>query len=147
MNHKVVAVILFALSLLAILFGYFLLSPWLIGLCPIDSYCLDDSLNFGIGYPLYLSIRILPLIFFTLIFVRKEVFSTWWKIITPLSILLLFIIISTPYEYHGWIQLWPDRTAMTHLMVYVFVIVSIIVILWKYWRLSRTPKVKPAQIG
>ena len=146
MSHRIIAGSLFVLSLLAIPIGYFLLHPDLIGLCPknVAANCLDQNISFGIGEPLFRSIRLLPGLFFIMIFFRKEIFITWLKVIIGVAIIaLLLIAISPPTHYF----LTPDRTEMTDMMQKVIIIVSIAVILWKYWRLSRVAKAKTTKRG
>jgi hypothetical protein len=140
MNHRLFVGILLALCILGIVSGYFLINPELIGLCPTVAHnCLNDALNFGLGFPLYLSIRWLLPLFLLLFFVRKEIFTTWWKVILPFAILgLILIVISPPLPD----LLTPDRTKVTDLVVKGIVIVSLIVIAWKYWRLSVVNKRK-----
>ncbi len=146
MSHRVISIMLCAVSLAAIPLGYFLLHPDLIGLCPknLNANCLSESIDFGIGKPLYWSIRWLPLLFFVLIFVRKEVFATWWKVTGLVAVVALLLIVTSPVMPAF---LTPDRTEMTDLMQKVFVIISVIVIAWKYWWLSRNAKTKPTRVG
>lgn len=136
MNHRIIAVVLFIASLVAILIGYFLLHPEIIGLCPrgLDMNCLNQNLSFGIGEPLYWSIRWLPVLFLSLAFVRREVFIAWWKVMIWFFILALLLIVISPTTQTFFT---PDRTTVTDLVVKVIVIVSIVVVLWKYWRLSK----------
>ena len=137
MNHRVIPILLFVLSLLGILFGYFLMHPDLVGLCPknLDANCLSESINFGIGSPLYWSTRLLPLLFLVLIFVRKEVFTAWWKVTVWFALVAMYFIVTAPPLPA---LLTPDRTEVTDFMVKVVVIVSAVVVAWKYYMLSRT---------
>ena len=143
MNQRKIPIILFVLSLALIFLGYLLMYPVLTNWClKIGLNCFSDSWTFGIGQPLFWSIRWLPALFFVLIFVRKEVFTTWWKVIIWVAVpALLLIAISPPLPA----MLTPDRTQMTELMEKLIVIVSIAVITWKYWRLIQTKGKKPAK--
>jgi hypothetical protein len=140
MNHRVISIGLFVLSILAILSGYFLMYPAVTNWCEVFVInCFTDNWTFGIGQPLYWSTRLLPVLFLALIFVRREVFNAWWKVILPLSIpAFLLIAISPPLPDF----LTPDRTEMTDTMVKLIVIVSAIVIAWKYWQLHRAKMMK-----
>jgi hypothetical protein len=146
MSHRSVAILLFILSLVLIPIGYFLLHPDLIRLCPknLDANCLSQSISFGVGKPLFWSTWLLPPLFFVLIFVKREVFNAWWKVILPISILALYLIIVSPPLQDF---LTPGRTQVTSIMVKLIVISSLVVIAWKYWRLSRVSKTKSAGRG
>jgi hypothetical protein len=146
MNHRFVSIFLFIVSLVLIPVGYFLLHPDLVGLCQNNSggNCFDDSISFGIGKPLFWSTWLLPLLFFGIIFVKREVFNTWWKVILPIAVVAFYAIaISPPLQDF----MTPGRTEVTSLMVKLIVIVSLVVIAWKYWRLSRASKVKHTHLG
>ena len=94
MNHRVTATILCVFSLVAIAVGYFLLHPSLLGLCSDPSRnCLSEFWRYGIGKPLFWSTYWLPIFFFALMFIRKEVFQSWWKFAAIFSILPLLLII------------------------------------------------------
>ena len=136
MSHRVVASVLCLLSDGTIVLGYFLLHPEIVGWCPsgLSGNCLGEAIAFGIGSPLYWSIRWLPLFFFALVFIQKDVFQAWWKFAIVFSILpLLFVIVSPPLSE----MFDPGRTLVTERMVQLFVIASVLFIAWKYWRLSR----------
>ena len=136
MNHRAVAGLLCIVSVAAIGLGYLLLHPEIIGLCPkgLGGNCLGQDIAFGIGSPLYWGIRWLPFFFFALIFVRKEVFQSWWKFAAIFSILpLLFIFVSAPVGE----MFDPSRSLVTERMVQLFVIASALFIAWKYWRPSH----------
>ena len=137
MNHRVVAGLLCMVSVVAIGLGYLLLHPVIIGWCSpeIDVNCLGESIAFGIGSPFYWSIRWLPFFFFALIFVRKDIFQSWWKFGVLFAILpLLLIVVSPPIGE----MFTPDRTLITERMVQLFVIASALFIGWKYWHLRKS---------
>lgn len=129
MNYRIIPALLLLLTFCLIVIGYLLLHPWLIGFCPLNSYCLDDSVDFGIGKPLYWSIYPLTLLFFLLIFVKKEVFSFWWKAILPFAAIALYFVVTAP-ELHAFLT--PDRTEMTDFMTKAIVAISLIIIVGKY---------------
>lgn len=143
MNHRITAGLLFLVSLITILLGYFLMYPELTKWClAVGFNCFGDNWTFGVGQPLFWSTRWLPPLFLVLIFVRKEVFAAWWKVILWFAVpALLLIVISPPLPAF----LTPDRTQMTDLMVKIIVVVSLAIILWKYWRLYRLKSTKPAK--
>lgn len=139
MTHRYISLGLVVISLVAIPIGYFLLHPSIIGFCPknIDTNCLNEAISFGVGKPLFWSIWPLSFLFLGLAFVKKEVFALWWKIILPVTLLgFYFIAISPPL--HDF--LIPGRTEVTALVVKIIILISILAIAWKYWRLSRIPK-------
>ena len=145
MNYRNVAIALLVLSLLSILLGYFLMYPAITNWCGgMGINCFGDDWTSGVGEPLFWSTWLLPILFFGLIFVRREVFNAWWKVILPISVIALYLIaVSPPLQDF----MTPGRTQVTSLMVKFIVIVSLLVIAWKYWRLSRNSKTKPAQRG
>ena len=139
MNHRIIAVTIFLSSLIAILIGYILLHPDLFGICAknLASNCLDQSLSFGVGEPLYVGIRFFPILFLVLIFVPKEVFGLWWRVLLPFFIISLLFICTSPVEHS---LLTPDRTEVTEKLVWLIMAVSVCVIAYKYWRLRRAGK-------
>lgn len=140
MKYQTVAIILFILSLLSILLGYFILYPAITNWCGgLNINCFSDNWTSGVGEPLFWSTWLLPILFFGLIFVRREVFNAWWKVILPVSVAaFVIIVISPPLQDF----MTPGRTEVTSLMIKIIVIVSLAVILWKYWRLSKVSKTK-----
>jgi uncharacterized membrane protein YfhO len=142
MKHRIIAIILFAMSLIGILIGYFLLHPEIFISCPMTEYsnCISEFWSEGFASPLFWSTRWLPPLFFILIFVRREVFRAWSKVIVWVVVpALLAVFISPPLPTF----LSPDRTQTTDFMVKFIVTISLAVILWKYWRLSRAKSTKP----
>ncbi|MDO8514337.1 MAG: hypothetical protein Q7S50_02215 [bacterium] len=135
MNHRVVAGLLCLIAALGILTGYLLLHPTIVGLCTDpNNNCLSEFWRYGVAKPLFWGTQWLPFFFFALIFVRKEVFQSWWKFGALFAILpLLLIIVSPPLGE----MFTPDRTLITERMVQLFVIASAIFIGWKYWRISK----------
>src|SRR3990167_2617188 len=139
MIHRIIAAVLFLLSLGGIGLGYLLLHPELIGWCNDPQFsgnCLDQSLVFGLGVPLYWSTHLLPLIFFALIFVRREVFITWAKVLIPFAVLGIWLILVSP-PLGDPLRLEFGRTEMTKMVVQFLAVLSMVVIAWKYWRLNR----------
>lgn len=135
MIHRIVAGVLFVASLALIGVGYVIYHPWLVGWCQQVVECLDQSTVFGIGEPLLVSLKLLPLLFFVLIFVRKEVFSMWWKIALPLGVVFAFLGAGQPYDPKGLNVYLPDRTIFTGQLVWLFVVISAVIIAWAYARL------------
>ncbi|HVM73296.1 MAG TPA: hypothetical protein VMU13_00225 [Candidatus Paceibacterota bacterium] len=144
MNHRTFSIGLFITSLILIVLGYFLMYPALTNWCgSFGLNCFSDAWTSGIGEPLFWSTWPLPFLFFGLIFVRREVFGAWWKIALPMTIIGLLIIVASPALSDF---LTPGRTQVTELVVNTFVALSLIVIIWKYWRLwrlSKSPRVRP----
>ena len=138
MTHRIIAAVLFVLSFGSIGLGYLLLHPELVGWCApgLSANCLSQQLAFGVGKPLYWSIRLLPLIFFALIFVRREVFITWIKVLTPFAVLGIWLMLVSP-PLGDPLRLEFGRTEMTKMVVQFLAILSAFVIAWKYWRLNR----------
>lgn len=133
MTHRAVSSSAAAISVLLILFGYIISKQsGLIGLCAYKDGCMSETLFYGIAQPLFLSIYLLPPLFFALIFVRKEVFSIWWKVMLPVAIVFLVIVVWAP-PLGGLFT--PDRTLVTRALSNIFVTLSILVIGWKYWTL------------
>lgn len=134
MNHRIIATILLILSLLAITCGYLLSHPTLLWWCVNGQVvCIGQGVQYGVALPLYTATRLLPVLFCVLIFVRTEVFTAWWKIATPLSLILLTVIVFTPSIRENPLQF--DRTHVAILCEGLLLVVSALVILWKYWLL------------
>ena len=89
-------------------------------------------------YSKFWSIYLLPVLFFVLAFIRREIFSAWWKVALPVGIVFLVVIFVTPPLGEN---ISADRTTMTAALVKIFVFVSAIVIAWKYWRLRSGRKI------
>ncbi|KKW19318.1 MAG: hypothetical protein UY61_C0060G0003 [Candidatus Adlerbacteria bacterium GW2011_GWC1_50_9] len=139
MNHRMIAIFLTIFSVGLIGVGYLLRNPFLVGLCPSSTdNCLSESLRYGIGSPLFWSIYLLPVLFFVLAFIRREIFSAWWKVALPVGIVFLVVIFVTPPLGEN---ISADRTTVTAALVKIFVFVSAIVIAWKYWRLRSGRKI------
>ncbi len=140
MNHRLFGIILLILVIVGMAAQYLIFHSWIIGICGNQVYCLDYSTYIGVGEPLYWGLPWLLPLCLIVIFVRREVFNAWWKVILPLAIIALFIIINTPYEYQGITFYLLDRTQVTERMVWLIDLVSAIVIIWKYWRIWRMGK-------
>ncbi len=137
LDHRIIAYILFVTSALLIVLGYVLSHPETVGLCVGgSSSCITQPTLFGVGHPLYLGTRWLPFFFFFLIFVPREIFVSWAKFAWWIALIGLLFIIGSPPIGNA-IHLTPDRTQMTQFVTHLFVIVSLLWIGWKYWRLRR----------
>jgi hypothetical protein len=141
MRHRIIAGGLFLVSLALVGIGYMYKFPVSVGWCPPENvYCISSTEYAEYGLPLYIGLRYLPLVFLVLLFVRKEVFETWWKVLAPFFLLLIYVFFKTPGLSHAWIQLTPDRTGMVLIMVNVILVVSAVVIVGKYALLSYGKK-------
>lgn len=150
MNHRLLATILLLLSLAVILFGYLLLQkPELLGLCDpsLRMNCLSEFWRYGIAKPLYWSMWLLPILFFVLIFVRRDVFFSWLKFFVLLvPVPLLLIINAEPIPSGFFSGPFPDRTQMTALMVKFVVLASALFIVFKYVRIFRRKNDSPPKM-
>jgi len=139
MDSRSISLISCGLSLVLIVVGYILSNPNSFGLCVGNGGgCISQNTLFGIGFPLFQAIYLLPVLFFVLAFVRREVFNTWWKVALPVGIVFLVVIFVTPPLGEN---ISADRTTVTAALVKIFVFVSAIVIAWKYWRLRSGRKI------
>lgn len=125
---------LFLVSVAGIGLGYALSHPETVGLCVGNGPgCISQSILFGIGHPLYLSIRWLPFLFLLLVFVPRDIFIAWAKFAWWAALVALFFITGSPPIGNA-LHYTPDRTQVTAFMAHAFVIVSLLLIAWKYWR-------------
>lgn len=132
-NHRFISGLLLIVSLGAVGIGYLILQqPQLFGLCSLNTPCYSEFWTYGLAKPLFWGLRLLPVLFLVLVFVRREVFNTWLKCTWWLAVVGLILIALTPYQFTGYM---PDRTKIAGLVVEVYVAVSFVVIVWKYWRL------------
>ncbi len=143
MNHRLIAGLLFALSLGGIFVGYALLrDPELLGLCVGygEGSCLHESITFGIAKPLFWGTRLLPLLFLVLIFVPKKIFDLWVKFAlfaAPIPLLLILISpASTPSMFTPW------RSDVTAPLVNLFVGLSFAFLLLQLALLHKKKKVE-----
>lgn len=150
MNHRLLATILLLVSLAGILFGYLLLEkPDLLGLCRpgLEISCLSEFWVYGVARPLYWSMWLLPILFFILIFVRRDVFFSWLKFFVLLvPVPLLLIINAEPIPSGFFSGPFPDRTQMTALMVKFIVLASALFIVFKYVRIFRRKNDSPPKV-
>ena len=132
-KQRIIAIVLFVLSLLGILIGQIISQPNWIGICVDGDYtCISKFPVFELGHPLFFGIPYLALVSFFLLFLRKEIFSAWGKYAIwylPLAIIILAI---APPLTSGF---GPDRTQLAIILGQLYVIISILVIAYKYIRL------------
>ncbi len=142
MNHRLIAGLLFALSLGAICLGFVLINnPELVSLCDQGGgrSCAQSTL-FGIGIPLFYGTRLLPILFFALIFVSRNIFVAWTKFAlfaAPLPLLLILISPATTPE-----MFTPERNVVTAPLVNLFVGLSFAFLLLQFALLHRKKKVE-----
>ncbi len=140
MNHRLIAGLLFALSLGAIYFGFVLINnPELVSLCNQGGgrSCTQSTL-FGIGIPLFYGTRLLPVLFFALIFVPRSIFMAWTKFAlfaAPLPLLLILISPATTPE-----MFTPERNIVTAPLVNLFVALSFAFLLLQFALLRKKKK-------
>ncbi len=141
MNHRLIAGLLFVLSLVGIFVGYAILrQPQLLGLCIDQAQCLERFITSGIGKPLYFGTRLLPVLFFALIFVPRNIFMVWAKFAlfaAPLPLLLILISPATTPE-----MFTPERNIVTAPLVNLFVGLSFAFLLLQFALLHRKKKVE-----
>lgn len=135
-RHQIVAGGLLIFTFVGMLIGPLLLSlinsstSWP---CPptIDSLCFDYWAR-GIAAPLdYTKLWPLVPIFSALLFVRKEIFSWWWKFSLPLAAPLLWWVISTP-PLSGGFGLPESRAINARLASVAFLLLSLLIIAVTY---------------
>jgi hypothetical protein len=131
MKHRIIVGGLFLVSLILVGVGYIYSNPIAFGLCH-DARCggVNDIQLFAMGFPLYKGLRYFPLLFLSLIFVRKEVFSTWWKIMLPVGLLQLLIVLQAPAIAPNILSI--DRQHITLFMVLVASGLSAIIVVCKH---------------
>ena len=135
---KKINLLLLLLSIAGIMVGYSIIFPERVGLCVPNSVDRSCELKFPsseLGEPLYWGSVALASIFLILLFVPREVFKTWRKFAVPYIILATLLIAITPV--HGNLAT-PNREQVTWWLSGLYVILSLIVILYRHIRLRKT---------
>ena len=95
--------------------------------------CVDNLAGIELLFFPFIGAFIFSLITY---FMREEIYRAWFKFARwwiPLSIVLIFIL---PEYSHDW--LFPiEKGAGVFVTSALFVLISAVIIIWKYWRLSR----------
>lgn len=144
MKHRFIAILLCSVSLLGILCGYLLLKqPEALGLCSANAgrNCLSEGVLYGIAQPLYLSMWPFPFLFFSLAFVRHDIFYAWLKLfgyLLPIPILLVAAADPLPSGFFP--GPFPSRVAMAALMAKSVVGISALYVAYAYWAAWRAGK-------
>jgi len=139
--HRYVAAALFAASLLVSALVYLLYhDPASLGLCRMESDCFDYDLFYGTVRPLYLHARLLPLLIFLALFVRREVFFTWLACFGVLAVAAALLAYGAVPLGHDFLP-GPDRPWVIEKMAGLIVKASLAVIALTYlhlWWKERT---------
>ena len=136
-----------AAAFLAFAASYVLVYPLYFGLCPN----VGEGIN-PIGPACFLGLRgisglaifyfaiSLSLLSLLLAFLRKEIFTTWLKFSLWAFPLFVFLSISMGGVGRGFFV--PNEEEWAAIFSWLFVIISLVIIAWKYWRLQRKTTAK-----
>jgi len=127
MNHRKKIGILLLSSLFGVLVGYLTIYPEILG----------HKYVFSVGDPLFLTSLSLSIIFLILLFTKEAVFNSWKKFgiwYIPLAAVLIFLAPSSSGGSFGY-SMGFDREAVSMFTSALFLIISLLIIAIKSWRL------------
>ncbi len=132
-RHQIILAGLLGLTLIGMLVGWGILNSQHLGFCTPGSYdCPTSSLIDGVGFPLYYTNTWpLALIFFLLVFVRKEIFRWWWKFALPAGVLVLYWILQT--SPGSGFSIFGGRSEEVHFLSILFALYSMIIVFVTYF--------------
>lgn len=140
MTHKKILSLVLVCSIVVFFLSLVFGLPERFGLCAInDDACIYSYLDYQwiTGFLLFFSAT-LTLVCFLLFLTKEEVFRTWSKFIIwwiPLSAALLYV---TPEYQGGWGISFPlDREIVLWFTSGSFLLVSLIIIIRKWWQVRR----------
>lgn len=140
MKTKLTQFIPAILALSAIGFRYF--SRWCVDSISSCYGTWLHSITFTITKPLFFFALIFLPVALILIFVSREVFQSWLRLakwFVPLSLLLIFI---TPVTSNSWMPIFfVSREDMAWATGGLFAVVSLILIIWRYFTARRSGQV------
>lgn len=132
-NKKVIV-----LSIIGLILGVLLTELPELGICN-SSFCYDvlsDIIGVAIGF---YSISLL-LISFILLFLRSEIYASWWKfarIYLPLALLLILIMGLSSSDGSWGVSADFDAEITIWLTSGLFLVISLIIIAVKSWKLRK----------
>lgn len=138
----------FLVSLLSLVAGVIFMHADDFGLCSVKVsaslgkywYCFFS--NYGdltdLGWVLVpMSLSVL-MVSFLLLFMRNSVFSSWFKFALFSLPLIALLIYTTPENSNSWMPLYfIGRGTVTEWTACLFVIVSLVIIVWKQFNLGK----------
>ena len=127
---------IFYFSIFVSVLGLLLINIYEIGLCT-TGFC-DDFIEDAVGIFLFYYGVILLIFSAVLIFLKKEIFTTWWKftrIYIPISATLT--ILSGSGRGGGYIGLTSDYESTIWFTAGLFLAVSLILIIYKFIKLRK----------
>lgn len=141
MNHRILAGILSFGVLLAMAFGFVFLNTQSDFACRYFT-CWSSFYYVDVVFPFTRQIWPLALLFFALIFVRREVFYIWFKLFVPFAAIAIWLVINSATITGGWFaQIYPNRQEMTHFtvnfLVYGSAVLVIAIHIQRIWKLKR----------
>lgn len=132
-------------SIFLFLIGIVLANVYEIGLCK-TLFCFD-IVEDGIGVPVGFFSIVLFVLSFILLFLREEIFQSWWKftkIFIPISLLLILV---NSFSSHGSFlagSLGFDAELTTWWTAGLFFIISLIIIVYRTISIRRKEKLPRA---
>ncbi len=98
--------------------------------------CLDTA-GIDIGKPLFFFSIAILCVSILLSFVRDEVFLKWLKFSAVWWFFAIILIALTPSSYHSFLNLNPDRESVSLWLSGLFVIVSLVKLVWDTRKLRQ----------
>ena len=137
MSYRKRLCIYIGVSLSGVLIGSIFMNSIMFGICPVGTSICPFKYTNTIGQPLVLFLGSLSLIFLILLFTKEAVWITWKKFgiwYIPLAALLIFITPSSSGGSFGY-SMGLDREGVTMFFSALFLIISLIIIAIKSWKL------------
>ena len=145
-TEKRIQTIALVVPVVLLVVGYLIYYPNVFGFCLIGAPDTHGYI-YGCYYPrgvdfhslllIHLSWGLLP-VSLSLLFMKKEIFITWFKFSVWAFPLFIFLSISMGGVNRGFFV--PNEDEWATIFSWLFVVISLAIIGWKYWRLSKQPK-------
>jgi hypothetical protein len=142
MKEKFLQILLSLFSCTGALFGLSLTHSVREKICEV--WTIEDCRQkiYSIGNPIFILLIPIAATAFILLFFHRKIFFAWIKFVAvalPLAVLWVF---NTPVTSRGWDVIPSDREGVAWFAGTLFLIGSLIVIGWKWWRLRKENTVR-----
>lgn len=138
MQTKIIQFIPVLLALATVGFRHF--SVWCIS---PENFCyrttIDQTFLYTVNPIYFFAVAFLP-IAVILIFVSRQIFQSWSRLAMWFVPLSLFVILVTPVTSNSWMPLFfISREEISWYLGILFSIISLILVIYKYFSLRRSP--------
>ncbi len=118
-----------------LILGILLLKPQRFGLCEVnDSICTADSVE-TFAQPIILLSAVTLFFLFVGFFVSQEIIKPWKKFALSYLLISIILLATTPTQCHAPLSYCVDREMLTFGLSILYFAVSVILILYKLFRL------------